>query len=158
GFRAHMGMMQTLARVDAVVLPRLSLGAQRINRFVRRRPSGPLTAGALGLALVVGAVVLAQSVGHGQQADQPDQGVRVGVSDGEWIPGYLDASRERMSRLSLAAPDVPVYALVSLRSYLNPEQVAALIRTAVATTGDETSGQLTTVSAKARVPIQGRQT
>jgi hypothetical protein len=45
-----------------------------------------------------------------------------------------------------------------VRTYLTPDQVGALIRTAVATTRSDSSGQLTTVSAKARVPIPGRQT
>jgi hypothetical protein len=153
-----MGVMHALARLDAVVLPRLARGARRIDRVMRRRRTGPLTAAAVGLALVVGAVVVAQVVGHNRPTDRPDQAVRVGVRDGDWIPGYLDASRQRMSELASAAPNVPVYALVSLRDYLTPDQVAALVRTAVATTGAETSGQLTTVYAKARVPIKDRQT
>ena len=73
---------------------------------------------------------------------------RVGVSDGESIPGYLAASRERLDQLAATAPDQPVYALVSFTGYLTPDQVAALVRMAVATTGADTSGQLTTVYAR----------
>jgi hypothetical protein len=150
--------MQALARLDAVVLPRLARGAGRINRFLRRGPRGPLTAVAAVLVLLVAAVLFAQSVGHTRAADLPDRSARVGVSDGDWIPDYLSGSRQRLSGLIEAAPNQPVYALVSFDRYLTPDQVTALVRTSVATTGDETSGQLSTISAKARVPITGRQT
>jgi hypothetical protein len=152
-----MGVTRSLARLDAVVLARLTRGAGRINRFVRRGPSGRLTVAAVVLGLAVVSVIVVQS-GNSPPLDTPDQSVRVGVSDGDWIPGYLGASRERLARLTLAAPDVPVYALVSLSTYLTPDQVATLVRTAVATTGGDSSGQLTTVSAKARAQIPGRQT
>lgn len=152
-----MGVTQSLARLDAVVLPRLARGARRINRFVRRGPSGTLTVAAVVLGLAVVSVVVVQS-GRAHPMINPNQAVRVGVSDGDSIPDYLAASRERLARLTLAAPDVPVYALVSLRGYLTPDEVATLVRTAVATTGGDSSGQLTTVYAKARVQIPGRQT
>jgi hypothetical protein len=151
-----MGVTGSLARLDAVVVPRLARGARRINRFVRRGPSGKLTVAAVVLGLAVVSVIVVQS-GPAHPLDT-DQSVRVGVNQGDWVPDYVDASKERLSRLALAAPDVPVYALVSLRGYLTPDQVATLVRTAVATTGGESSGQLTTVYAKARVPIPNRQT
>jgi hypothetical protein len=152
-----MGVTQRLARLDAVVLPRLARGALRINRFVRRGPSGKLAVAGVVLGLAVVSVIVAES-GRSHPLDIADRSARVGVSDGDWIPGYLDASRERLARLALAAPDVPVYALVSLSRYLTPDQVAALVRTTVATTAGDSSGQLTTVSAKARAQIPGRQT
>jgi hypothetical protein len=153
-----MGLMQVLARLDAVVLPRLSRGARRISRFLRRGPRGPLTLIAVVLVLLVSAVLVEQSAAHQRPADLPDRSARVGVSDGDSIPDYLSASRQRLAGLVDAAPNQPVYALVSFKRYLTPEEVTALVRTSVATTDDDTSGQLTTVFAKARVQIQNRQT
>src|SRR5215831_16236867 len=89
GSRTAMGLMQALARMDAVVLPRLARGARRIARFLRRGPRGPLTAIAVVFVLLVAAVLVAQSAGHLRAADQPDRSARVGVSDGDWIPDYL---------------------------------------------------------------------
>ena len=153
-----MGVMRSFTRLDGVVLPRLARGARRIGRYTRRSPGGPLAAFAVGLGLVVAGVLVVQSVGHTRAADLTDRSARVGVSDGQWIPGYLATSRERLDQLAAAAPDQPVYALVSFKGYLTPDQVTALVRMAVATTGADTSGQLTTVYARARVPLAGRQT
>jgi hypothetical protein len=152
-----MGVTDRLARVDAIVLPRLARGAWRINRFVRRGPSGKLAVAGVVLGLAVASIIVAQS-NQSHPLNIPDRSARVGVTDGDWIPDYLAAGRDRLSRLALAAPDVPVYALVSLSKYLTPDQVATLVRTAVATTSGNSSGQLTTVYAKARALIPGRQT
>jgi hypothetical protein len=152
-----MGVMQVLSRLDAVVLPRLARGARRIGRFSRRSPGGPLTAFAVGLGVVVTGVLVAQSVVH-PRAIQADQSARVGVTDGELIVNYLAESRDRLAELTATAPDRPVYALVSFTSYLTPDAVTSLVRMAVATTGADSSGQLTTAYAKARVQVPHRQT
>jgi len=152
-----MGVMRGLTRLDAVVLPRLARGARRIGRFTRRSPGGSLTAFAVGLAVIVSGVLVVQSMGH-RQPIQPDQSARVGVTNGELIVNYLAESRDRLAQLTATAPDRPVYALVSFTGYLTPDEVTSLVRMAVATTGADSSGQLTTVYAKARVQVPHRQT
>jgi hypothetical protein len=152
-----MGVMQVLARLDAVVLPRLARGARRIGRYTRRSPGGPLTAFAVGLGVIVSGVLVVQSTGHPRPI-QPDQSARVGVTNGELIVDYLADSRDRLAQLTATAPDRPVYALVSFTIYLTPEEVTSLVRMAVATTGADSSGQLTTAYAKARVQVPDQQT
>jgi hypothetical protein len=152
-----MGVMRALTRLDEVVLPRLGRGARRIGRFTRRSPGGSLTAFAVGLAVIVAGVLVVQSMGH-RQPIQPDQSAWVGVTNGELIVDYLAQSRDRLAQLTATAPDRPVYALVSFTDYLTPDEVTSLVRMAVATTGDDSSGQLTTAYAKARVRIPHRQT
>ena len=153
-----MGLMKLLTRVDGVVLPRLARGARRIGRFTRRSPGGSLTAFAVALAVVVGGVLVAQSMVHPRAALAPDQSTRVGVSDGDMISAYIDASQDRLARQAANEPDRPVYALVTFKNYLTPDEVTSLVRMAVATTGADSSGQLTTMYAKARVRVPDRQT
>ena len=152
-----MGVMRGLTRLDAVVLPRLARGARRIGRFTRRSPGGSLTAFAVGLAVIVSGVLVVQSMGH-RRPIQPDQSAWVGVTNGELIVNYLAESRDRLAQLTATAPDRPVYALVSFTDYLTPNEVTSLVLMAVATTGADSSGQLTTVYAKARVQVPHRQT
>lgn len=152
-----MGVMQLLTRLDAVVLPRLARGARRIGRYTRRSPGGPLTAFAIGLAVIVSGVLVVQSMGRPRPI-QPDQSARVGVTNGELIVDYLADSRDRLAQLTATAPDRPVYALVSFTDYLTPDEVTTLVRMAVATTGADSSGQLTTAYAKARVRVPHQQT
>jgi hypothetical protein len=148
-----MGLIRALTRLDAVVLPRLGRGARRINRYLRQGLRGPLTLIAAGLVMLVALVVITQSVGHSRAADQPDRSMRVGVAVGDWIPDYVAASRARLDNLLASQPGVPVYAFVSFKEYLTPDQVAELVRAGAATEAS-TGGQLSTISAKARVPIQ----
>ena len=153
-----MKVSRALARLDSVVVPRLALGADRIAGTVRRSWRRPVPV-AVALALLAGVVILvAQVSARPGVAILPDPTVRVGVSDGDWIPQYLSASRERLDRLVGAAPTSEVYALVSLKRYLTPTEVAGLVTRTVATTAGDTSGRLTTISAKARVPLARRQT
>jgi hypothetical protein len=46
--------------------------------------------------------------------------VRVGLVEGQSLPGYLQASGSELSALTVAAPAAPVWALVSLDGYLPP--------------------------------------
>jgi len=107
--------------------------------------------------VIVSGVLVVQSMGH-RRPIQPDQSAWVGVTNGELIVNYLAESRDRLAQLTATAPDRPVYALVSFTDYLTPDEVTSLVRMAVATTGADSSGQLTTVYAKARVQVPHRQT
>jgi hypothetical protein len=77
------------------------------------------------LVILVGALVaLALALGRHRQ-EPPDFGgtdvVRVGVSQGASIPGYLADSRSRLAQLGAGTA---VYALVSFDGYLSPDAVA----------------------------------
>jgi hypothetical protein len=89
------------------VFARLGRGARRIG---------------VPLAVVVAALVALVLSRHRQEP--PDFGVtdvvRVGVSQGASIPGYLADSRSRLTQLS---GGTAVYALVSFDDYLSPDAV-----------------------------------
>src|SRR6185369_1943555 len=110
-----------------------------------------------GLAVIVSGVLVVQSMGH-RRPIQPDQSAWLGGTNEELIVNYLAESLDRLAQLTATAPDRPVYALVSFTGYLTPDEVTSLVRMAVATTGADSSGQLTTAYAKARVQIPDQQT
>ncbi|MFI5832906.1 hypothetical protein ACIA5A_04420 [Micromonospora sp. NPDC051300] len=108
-----------------------------------RRSRGPLLSWlALGCALVVLLVAMAQ------RRDEPvgDRTVgevtRVGVVDGASVPAYLGAAADELARLD--APDG--WALVSFGDYLTPARVATTLAGAPVS------------AVVARVPLPGRQT
>jgi hypothetical protein len=82
----------------------------------------------IGVPLAVAVVALVALVVTRHRAAAPDFSgtdvVRVGVSQGASIPGYLTDSRARLS--ALPATD-SVYALVSFVNYLDPDGVARVL-------------------------------
>jgi hypothetical protein len=138
-----MGLTDRLNRLDAVVLPRLGRGARRIGQVRKRSlvlPAIALVAlGAVGVSLLT----------ERSPAPISQPSIRVGVFDGESIPGYFATSRNELAQLLISMPDRPVYALASFTGYLRPTEVAAVVTAA---------GGATTFSASARVPLLHRQT
>lgn len=120
-----MGLPRALRTLDGRVLGWLSgAGRSRSGRHRKRRPY--LTG--LGLAvLTVGLVATAWTV-RDRPAD-PVETVRVGVLEGQSVPGYLRASRAALDRLrdSRTAAGRPVYALVSLTAYLGPDRLPPVL-------------------------------
>jgi hypothetical protein len=131
---------------------RLALGARRIVRGARRivlvlRRAGPVAGIALiAVVAVIATVVVRVAAPPSAAPGRATSPVRVGVSDGDSVPGYLDASRAELAGL---VGDEPVYALVSLSGYLAPDELAGLL-------GSEAG--VTAVFALARVPVPNRQT
>ncbi len=109
-----MGLIETLTRLDARVLPRLARGLARLSGRRPRRPVRPLVV----VAAVLAAAVLATAVWRlGEPSAQPGTtAVRVGVSQDQSIPGYAEGARRELVVLT-AGPeaDQQVYALVSSR-------------------------------------------
>jgi hypothetical protein len=122
---------------------RLGRGARRLGRGARRL--GPLGWAALLLVVAVVAAVLVRATRPTPAGPGGGSTVRVGVRDGDSIPGYVAASRAELEHLT--GPDV--YALVSLTTYLSPEGVAAVLGPAA---------QVRPAVAYARVPLPHRQT
>ncbi|HEX6497576.1 MAG TPA: hypothetical protein VF054_00940 [Micromonosporaceae bacterium] len=107
---------------------RLGRGARRLGGGARRLP--PL--GLLALVLVPVTGVAAYRASHRPVVVDPGVGdvVRVGVADGDSVPGYLAASRNRLARLVATPPSAPtggVYALVSLDGYRDPDQLVPVL-------------------------------
>jgi hypothetical protein len=156
----------------ADVLSRLARGARRIGRGVRRVAGRgkvrPLVVAALvAVVAVLASVVWPAVIGRtGESVSGLGGGstARVGVSDGDSVPGYLSAQREELVRLVARAPTKPVYALVSLEMYLTPRQIAAITAGAGTssgpgpTTSPIVSLSVAPIAAYARVPLPRRQT
>jgi hypothetical protein len=110
----------------------------------RRSRSGPLTWIALACALVVLVVAVTQRRGEPAGDRTVGEVTRVGVADGDAIPGYLRAAADELARLDAPAPGS--WALVSFAAYLTPAQAAAAL------------GGTPVSAVVARVPLPGRQT
>jgi hypothetical protein len=158
----------------ADALSRLARGARRIGRGARRVAGRgkvrPLVVAAVVavvavLASVVGPAVIGRT-GESVPSIGGGSTVRVGVSDGDSVPGYLSAQREELVRLVARSPTKPVSALVSLEAYFTPRQVAAIIAGAATSPGPTTSPttsptvspSVAPIAAYARVPLPRRQT
>ncbi|MEJ3747733.1 hypothetical protein WEI85_31130 [Actinomycetes bacterium KLBMP 9797] len=116
-----------LRRLDSRLLPPLATGMARLGQ-------GRLRLRVLtGAALVSVTAVLLTAV---WAADRPPAGdptvgnvVRVGVGDGQSIPGYVAAARGELAALAASTPaDRPTYALVSLSAYLAPQRLAPVLK------------------------------
>jgi hypothetical protein len=150
----------------ADVLSRLARGARRIGRGARRvagrGKARPLVVAALvAVVAVVASVVWPAVIGRtGESVPSLGGGsvVRVGVSDGDSVPGYLAAQREELIRLVARNPTTPVYALVSLETYLTPRQIAAITAGGDTSPGPTASPSVVPIAAYARVPLPRRQT
>ncbi|WBB75335.1 hypothetical protein O7602_07405 [Micromonospora sp. WMMD1128] len=108
----------------------------------RRSRSTALTWLALGCALVVLVVTVAQRRDRPVGDRTVGEVTRVGVAGGASVPAYLRTAGDELARLD--APDG--YALVSFAAYLTPARVAETLA------GTPVSAVL------ARVPLPGRQT
>jgi hypothetical protein len=116
-----------LRRLDRALLPPVGRVLERLARGARR----------LRLLTVVGLTsaltILLVAVWTADQAPlaDPSQGevVRVGVASGQSVPDYVDQSRRRLAGLVSATPagGTEIYALVSLRAYLAPDRLAAVL-------------------------------
>ncbi|MDQ7904538.1 hypothetical protein RB614_08375 [Phytohabitans sp. ZYX-F-186] len=117
-----------LRRLDSRLLPPLA-------RAMSRLAQGRLRMRVLtGVALLSSTAVLLTAVwaaDRGEPAGDPTVGevVRVGVAEGQSIPGYVATSRRELAEL-VAAPQSTgdTYALVTFTEYLAPERLAPVLR------------------------------
>ncbi|HEX6871305.1 MAG TPA: hypothetical protein VF163_09435 [Micromonosporaceae bacterium] len=129
-------------------VPRLGRGWRRVTAALRGWRPRPL---ALVAMLAVFGVVVTGVWRLGATTPAAGGGsspARVGVRDGDVVARYVAEARAELAQLTGRGPD-PVYALVTLASYLDPDQTAALVAT---------SGRVNVLAAVARVPLPGRQT
>lgn len=123
-----MGAGDLLQRLDRRLLPPLARGMARLGQgTVRLRL---LT----GTALLSSVAVLVTAVWAAERRPQGDGTVgevaRVGVVEGQSIPGYLASSRNELARLLAAprtGPPPQVYALVTLAGYLAPDRLGPVL-------------------------------
>ncbi|MGR6321100.1 hypothetical protein Q2K19_20260 [Micromonospora soli] len=109
--------------------------------------SAALTWIALACALVVLVVVVVQRRDEPAGDRTVGEVTRVGVADGDPIPGYLRAAAAELTGLAApAGPGPGDYALVSFAAYLTPAQAATAL------------GATPASAVVARVPLPGRQT
>ncbi|MGK5741872.1 hypothetical protein [Micromonospora sp. URMC 103] len=132
-----------LRQLDHRLLPPLTRAVARLGQAPAR--SGVLT----GAALVSAAAVLLTAVWVTDDRPVGDPTVgevtRVGVVDGDSVPGYLRAAAADLAALREATAD-GTYALVSLDSYLPPQRLAPVL------------GDVSVSAVFGRVPLPGRQT
>jgi hypothetical protein len=117
-----------LRRLDSRLLPPL---AQGMSRLAQGRLRMRVLTGA---ALISSTAVLLTAVwaaDRGASGGDPTVGevVRVGVGDGQSIPGYVASSRQEVADLVAAPPSTgDTYALVTLTEYLAPERLTPVLR------------------------------
>ena len=118
-----------LRQLDRLLLPPLAQGMARLGQGQLRLRV--LTTAALlsSVAVLVTAVWAAErgQVGGDQTVGEV---TRVGVIEGESIPGYVEASRSELNALVARPPDEPggeTYALVTLAAYLAPDRLTPII-------------------------------
>jgi hypothetical protein len=126
---APVGARRLLRELDRQLLPPLARGLDLLASG--RLRSRLLAVAALGSAAVV--VIVAVWLGAGGQPATPEAGsvVRVGLTDGQTIPGYVESSRTKLARL-LAEPAggntaADTYALVALKAYLAPDRLGPVL-------------------------------
>jgi hypothetical protein len=120
-----VGPGDLLRRVDGRAVPPLGEALHRLRRGATRLrfPLAVLLACALALLAAVWA-------DDRSPVDGPGAGdiARVGVPEGQSIPGYVRDSRAELDRLVAADPRAgDAYALVTLAAYLAPERVAPVV-------------------------------
>ncbi|MCO1597862.1 hypothetical protein M8C17_22180 [Micromonospora sp. RHAY321] len=135
-----------LRQLDQRLLPPLTRAVSRLGD--RSARSGVLT----WAALVSSAAVLATAVWAADDTPVGDRTVgevtRVGVVDGDSVPGYLRSAAADLAALPTTAPTSGdgTYALVTLDAYLPPQRLAAVL------------GDVGVSTVFGRVPLPGRQT
>ncbi|MFB9239628.1 hypothetical protein ACFFWC_29550 [Plantactinospora siamensis] len=114
---------ELLRRLDRRVLPALV----RMVGDLGQGRSGPRVVTGSALLSVV-AVLLTAVLVVGRPASAPPMAAgppRIGVSQGESVPGYVETSRARLSGLlDPASATVETYALVTLAGYVAPDRLA----------------------------------
>jgi len=121
----HRATRWMCLHLDFHWVPPLSRGLTRRGSPVRLRI-------ATGLALAAAGALLVTVVWVGGPDADVDAGapevVRVGVVEGQSVPGYLAASRGELAALLHApAPAGETWALVSLSAYVSPDQLPAVL-------------------------------
>jgi hypothetical protein len=139
---------EVLRRIDDRVLPPLARAMARLGRGHTRLRL--LTGAAVASATAV--LVAAAWAVDQRPAGDPTVGdvVKVGVVDGQSIPGYLASSRTELTRLLSApptgSPGGETYALVTLSAYLAPNRLTPIL------------GGVSVSAIYARVPLANTQT
>jgi hypothetical protein len=113
-----------LRRLDSRLLPPMALAMSRLAQG--RTRMRVLTAAAL---LSATAVLLTAVWAADRRPDgDPTVGevVRVGVGEGQSIPGYVESSRAELAELVTASP-AESYALVTLSAYLAPDRLTPIL-------------------------------
>ncbi|MDG4805295.1 hypothetical protein O7634_00800 [Micromonospora sp. WMMD1120] len=135
-----------LRQLDQRLLPRLSRTVARLGD--RSARSGVLTwAAVLSAAAVLGTAVWA--VDDTPVGDRTvGEVTRVGVSEGDSVPGYLRSAAADLAALHASAQTAEgtTYALVTLDTYLPPQRLAQVL------------GDVPVSTVFGRVPLPGRQT
>ncbi|SDZ07929.1 hypothetical protein SAMN05444365_105214 [Micromonospora pattaloongensis] len=118
---------ELLRRLDSRVLPPLARGMARLGQG-QVRPRVLTVAATVSVTAVLMTAVWAAD--RGPVGDQTvGDVVRVGVVDGDSIPGYVRASRDKLDALSAAPPSAPTetYALVTFAAYLAPGRLSPVL-------------------------------
>jgi len=111
--------------VDFHWVPPLSRGLTRRGSPIRLRIATGLALAAAGALLVT--VIWVGGPDSDLDAGKPDV-VRVGVVEGQSVPGYLTSSRgELAALLHASAPPGETWALVSLSAYVSPDLLPAVL-------------------------------
>ncbi|RKR87174.1 hypothetical protein BDK92_1447 [Micromonospora pisi] len=118
-----------LRQLDRRLLPPLARGLVRLGQGPLRMRV--LTTAALfsSVAVLVTAVWAADRAQVGGDTTVGEV-TRVGVIEGESIPGYVESSRSELKALVATPPDEPggeTYALVTLAAYLAPDRLTPII-------------------------------
>jgi hypothetical protein len=119
---------ELLRQLDQRLLPPLARGMTRLSH-------GPVRLRVLtSAALLSSAAVLVTAVWAADRGSNGDLTVgevtRVGVSEGQSIPGYVQSSRSELAALVAAPPAGPqkeTYALITLAAYLAPDRLAPVL-------------------------------
>lgn len=136
-----------LRDLDRRLLPPLARGLVSLGRGSRPRL---LAVAAIGCAAAVLLGVVWQADRQPPEEAGIGDVVRVGLLDGQSIPGYVESSRTELDEL-LADPSAPAaaaqtYALVALKAYLAPDRLTPILAGAAV------------AEVFARVPLPGRST
>lgn len=123
-----VGAGDLLQRLDRRLLPPLARGMARLGQ-------GPVRLRVLtGTALLSSVAVLVTAVWAAERRPQGDPTVgevtRVGVVEGQSVPGYVASSRTELAALLAAprtGPPPQVYALVTLAGYLAPDRLGPVL-------------------------------
>jgi hypothetical protein len=127
-----MGAGDLLRELDSRVLPPMARG---ISRFAQGRRRRRLLTGVALISVSAVLVTAVWTVDHAPLADPPGPGpglVRVGVVEGQSVPGYVRSSRGELAALlrspAPGASSAPqTYALVTLTAFFAPDRLTAVL-------------------------------